>query len=147
VVLEDKTSFGGILAGTPFTTDAQVDGSSFQGIRLVIFSGSVSLFLHRHPHITHSTLLDLSPHLFSYTSVILLITGSYAFWKGTGSSDATCRQFSFIPPVFKCVRFLIMDLDAWLNYLSIGLQTMVVQLILGWRYALSFVIREHGRSS
>jgi hypothetical protein len=108
MVPEDKISLGGISASTPFTADIRVDRSSFQGIHVVVFSCPVSLFLHRRPYIrSHSTLLDLSPHLLSYISALLLVAGSYAFWKGTDFSDATCRKFSFVPSVFKCARFLI----------------------------------------
>ncbi|KAF9648955.1 hypothetical protein BDM02DRAFT_2018660 [Thelephora ganbajun] len=58
--------------------------------------------------------------LVRYTSAVLLITGSYVFWRGTGFSDVTCHRLSLVPVIFKC------------------LQAMVVQLIMGWRtYTIS----------
>jgi hypothetical protein len=79
----------------------------------------VSVTLLRRLHSTHATFLDRSPRLFSYISVILLITGSYLFWGGTGLSDAACRHLSYIPSIFKCAAILATNANLWLNDLNI----------------------------
>jgi hypothetical protein len=134
---EANTSFGEILSTVPLMV---ADRGSFQDICLVIFPRSVSPAFHHRLSSTH-TILFL--HLCSYVSVILLITGSYVFWSGTQFSNETCRRLSPLPTVFKCPQILPANPDLWLNYLSIlGLQAMIVQVIMGWRY-VGFRFREY----
>lgn len=55
---------------------------------------------------THTVLFFRLTHPPSYISVVLIIIGSYTFWRGPQLSDKTCNLFSLLPTVFKCAPAL-----------------------------------------
>jgi hypothetical protein len=58
------------------------------------------------------------------------------FWAGGELSDAECRRLSLVPPAFKCAQAFVVDSNPKLLTRGLGLQAMVVQLIMGWRFEL-----------
>lgn len=71
-----------------------------------------------------------------YISVLVFIIGNYVQWGGATFSESFCRGFWFLPAVFKCMR-LPLGLRRLIDVSrSPGLQAMVVQVILGWRYGI-----------